>query len=79
VASSNRRKKQNRARAAAKYAETRRRRAATARIRAAQTRLSRIHDLETPAAELAVLLAEHYQDVPVAGWLTSALHGKVHL
>jgi hypothetical protein len=28
---------------------------------------------------LAVLLAEHYQDVPVAGWLTSALHGKAHL
>jgi hypothetical protein len=34
---------------------------------------------EVRPAELAVLLAEHHQDVPVAGWLTSALHGKAHL
>jgi hypothetical protein len=70
---SNRRKKQNRAKAAAKHAEARRRRATTARIRAVQARLSRIHDPETPAAELAVLLAQHYQGVPIAGWLASAL------
>ena len=73
MASSNRRKKQNRAKAAAKHAEARRRRAATARIHAVQTRLSRIYDPETSAAELAVLLGEHYQGVPVAGWLASAL------
>jgi len=70
---SNRRKKQNRAKAAAKHAESRRRRAAIAQIRAVQARLSRIHDPETPAAELAVLLAQHYQGVPIAGWLASAL------
>ena len=73
MASSNRRKKQNRAKAAAKHAEARRRRAATARIRAAQARLSRIYHPGTSAAELAILLAEHYRGVPVAGWLASAL------
>ena len=73
MASSNRRKKQNRAKAAAKHAEARRRRASTARIRATQARLSRIYHPETSAAELAVLLGEHYQGVPVAGWLASAL------
>ena len=73
MASSNRRKEQNRAKAAAKHAEARRRRAATARIRAVQARLSRIYDPETSAAELAILLGGHYQGVPVAGWLTSAL------
>jgi hypothetical protein len=73
MASSNRRKKQNRAKAAAKHAEAQRRRATTARIRVVQARLSRIHDPETPAAELAVLLAQHYRGVPIAGWLVSAL------
>jgi hypothetical protein len=73
MVSSNRRKKQNRARAAAKHAEARRRRAATARIRVVQARLSRIYHPETSAAELAILLAEHYQGVPVAGWLVRAL------
>ena len=73
MASSNRRKKQNRAKAAAKHAEARRRRAAAARIREVQARLSRIYHPETSAPELAVLLAEHYQGVPVAGWLASAL------
>ena len=73
MASSNRRKRQNRAKAAAKQAEARRRRAATARIRAVQARMSRIYDPGTPAAELAVLLTEHYRGVPVAGWLASAL------
>ena len=73
MASSNRRKKQNRAKAAAKQAEARRRRATTTRVRAVQARLSRIYHPETPAAELAILLAEHYQGVPVAGWLAAAL------
>ena len=70
---SNRRKKQNRAKASAKQAETRRRRTATARIHAIQARLERIYDPETPVAELAVLLAEHYQGAPVAGWLVPSL------
>ena len=73
MASSNRRKKQNRAKAAAKHAEARRRRPATTRIRSVQARLSRIYDPGTSAAELAILLAEHYQGVPVAGWLAAAL------
>src|SRR5882724_12262820 len=73
MASSNRRKKQNRAKAVAKHTEARRRRAATARIRAVQARLSRVYDPGTSAAELAILLGEHYQGVPVAGWLASAL------
>jgi hypothetical protein len=73
MASSNRRKKQNRAKAAAKHAEARRRQAATARIRAVQARLTRMYDPGTSGAELAILLAEHYQGVPVAGWLASAL------
>ena len=73
MASSNRRKKQSRAKSAAKHAEARRRRAATARIREVQARLSRIYHPETSAPELAILLAEHYQGVPVAGWLASAL------
>jgi len=38
-----------------------------------QARLSRIHRPGTTAAELAILLGEHYQGVPVAGWLASAL------
>lgn len=37
-----------------------------------QARLSRIYHPETSAAELAILLAEHYQGVPVAGWLVPA-------
>ena len=73
MARSNRRKKQNRAKAAAKHAEARRRRAATVRIRTVQARLSRVYDPGTSPAELAILLGEHYQGVPVAGWLASAL------
>ncbi|MGD0109596.1 MAG: hypothetical protein ABSC06_37055 [Rhodopila sp.] len=70
---SNRRKKQNRAKASAKQAEARRRRTAAARIHTIQARLKRIYDPETPVADLAVLLAEHFQGMPVAGWLVSAL------
>lgn len=73
MAKSNRRKKQDRAKAAARQAEARRRRAMTAWVRAAEQRLERIHDPATPAAELAALLAEQYQGTPVAGWLASAL------
>jgi hypothetical protein len=73
MAKSNRRRKQDRVKAATRHAEARRRRARTARIRAIELRLTRIHDPGTPAAELAALLAEQYQDVPVAGWLVPAL------
>ena len=73
MAKSNRRRKQHRAKAAAKQAEARRRRAMTIWLRAAEQRLERIHDPATPVAELATLLAEQYQGVPVAGWLASAL------
>jgi hypothetical protein len=73
MAKSNRRRKQDRAKAAAKHAEAQRRRARTAQIRAMELRLARIHDPGTPAAELAVLLDEQYQGIPVAGWLVSAL------
>jgi len=73
MAKSNRRKKQDRAKATAKQAEARRRRAMTAWLRAAEQRLERIHDPATPAAELASLLAEQYAGTPVAGWLASAL------
>ena len=78
MASSNRRKKQNRAKAAAKHAEARRRRPATARIRTVQARLSRVYDPGTSPAELAILLGEHYQGVPVAGWLARRYCGKAH-
>jgi hypothetical protein len=73
MAKSNRRRKQDRARAATRQAETHRRRARTAQLRAAQRRMARIHDPATPAAELAALLAEHYRGVAVAGWLVEAL------
>ncbi len=73
MAKSSRRRKQDRAKAAVKQAEARRRRARAARIRAVELRLARIYDPVTPADELATLLAEQYQDVPVAGWLVSAL------
>jgi hypothetical protein len=37
-----------------------------------EVRLARIHDPGMPTAELAALLAEQYQDVPIAGWLVLA-------
>ena len=73
MAKSNRRRKQDRAKAATKHAEAQRRRARTARMRAMEVRLARIHDPGTPAAELAALVAEQYRGVPVAGWLVPAL------
>jgi hypothetical protein len=73
MAKSNRRKKQDRAKATAKQAVARRRRTMTAWLRAAEQRLERIYDPATPAAELAALLAEQYAGTPVAGWLASAL------
>jgi hypothetical protein len=73
MAKSNRRKKQDRAKAATKQAEARRRRTMTTWLRAAEQRLERIHDPATPATELAMLLAEQYTGTPVAGWLASAL------
>jgi hypothetical protein len=73
MAKSNRRRKQDRAKAATRQAEDHRRRARTAQVRAVQQRVARIHDPATPAAELAALLAEHYQGVAVAGWLVTIL------
>ena len=73
MAKSNRRRKQDRAKAATRQAEAHRRRARTAQVRAVQQRVARIHDPATPAAELAALLAEHYQGVAVAGWLVTIL------
>jgi hypothetical protein len=73
MAKSNRRRKQDRAKAATRQAEAHRRRAREAQARAVQQRVARIHDPATPAAELAALLAEHYQGVAVAGWLVTIL------
>src|SRR5580658_10119073 len=73
MAKSNRRRKQDRAKAATRQAEAHRRRARTAQVRAVQRRLARIHDPATPAAELAALLTEHYRGVAVAGWLVTTL------
>ncbi len=73
MAKSNRRRKQDRARASTRQAQARRRRARTAEIRAVQQRVARIHDPATSAAELAALLAEHYEGVAVAGSLAKIL------
>src|ERR1700733_3478696 len=73
MAKSNRRRKQDRAKAATRQAEDHRRRARTAQVRAVQQRVARIHDPATPPAELAALLSEHYQGVAVAGWLVTIL------
>jgi hypothetical protein len=67
--SSNRRKKQNRVKASAKQAEARRDGADPRRSGSPQPHPRS----RNTAAELAVLLTEHYQGVPVAGWLVSAL------
>jgi hypothetical protein len=73
MAKSNRRRKQDRAKASTRQAQARRRRARTAEIRAMQLRAHRIHDPGTPAAELAALLAEYYQGTAVAGRLVEVL------
>jgi len=73
MAKSNRRRKQDRAKAATRQAEAHRRRARTAQVRAVQQRVARIHDPATPAAELAALLTEHYRGVAVAGRLVTML------
>ena len=73
MAKSNRRRKQDRAKAATRQAEAHRRRARTAQLRAMRQRVARIHDPATPAAELAALLTEHYRGVAVAGWLVTTL------
>jgi hypothetical protein len=73
MAKSNRRRKQDRVKAATRQAEAHRRRARTAQVRAVQQRVARIHDPATPAVELAALLTEHYRGVPVAGWLVTIL------
>ncbi|MGH3189104.1 MAG: hypothetical protein ACRDPY_06100 [Streptosporangiaceae bacterium] len=73
MAKSNRRRKQDRAKASTRQAEARRQRAKTTEIRAVQQRVARIHDPATPPAELASLLAGRYKGMAVAGSLAKIL------
>jgi hypothetical protein len=67
VAKSNRRKKQDRARADAKQALERRRQDRVEQDRLAQRRLELVRDPATPADELAGLLDEHYEGRAIDG------------
>lgn len=73
MAKSNRRKKQDRARADAKQALERRRRDRVEQDRLAQRRLELIRDPATPADELAGLLDEHYEGRAIDGDLVVSL------
>jgi hypothetical protein len=73
VAKSNRRKKQDRARADAKQALEQRRRDRVEQDRLAQRRLELIRDPATPADELAGLLDEHYEGRAIDGDLVVSL------
>jgi hypothetical protein len=73
VAKSNRRKKQDRARADAKQALERRRQDRVEQDRLAQRRLELIRDPATPPDELAGLLDEHYEGRAVDGELVVSL------
>jgi hypothetical protein len=73
VAKSNRRKKQDRARADAKQALERRRRDRVEQDRLAQRRLELIRDPATPADELAGLLDEHFEGRAIDGDLIASL------
>lgn len=73
MAKSNRRKKLDRAQAEAKRALQQRRQDRAEQGRAARRRLELIHDPATPAAELAELLAEHYEGGAVDGELVAGL------
>jgi tetratricopeptide (TPR) repeat protein len=73
VAKSNRRKKQDRARADAKQALERRRQDRVEQDRLAQRRLELIRDPATPADELAGLLDEHYEGRAIDGDLVVSL------
>ncbi len=73
MAKSNRRKKQDRARADAKQALERRRRDRVEQDQLAQRRLELIRDPATPADELAGLLDEHYEGKAIDGDLVASL------
>lgn len=73
MAKSNRRKKQDRARADAKQALEQRRRDRAEQDQLAQRRLELIRDPATPADELAGLLEEHYEGQAVDGDLVASL------
>ena len=73
MAKSNRRKKQDRARADAKQALERRRQDRVEQDRLAQRRLELIRDPATPADELAGLLDEHYEGRAIDGDLVVSL------
>ena len=73
MAKSNRRRKQDRAKASTRQAQARRQRAKTAEIHAVRQRVARIHDPATSAAELATLLAEYYEGMAVVGSLPKVL------
>jgi hypothetical protein len=73
VAKSNRRKKQDRARANAKQALEQRRRDRAEQDQLAQRRLELIRDPATPADELAGLLEEHYEGQAIDGDLVASL------
>jgi tetratricopeptide (TPR) repeat protein len=73
LAKSNRRKKQDRARADAKQALERRRRDRVEQDQLAQRRLELIRDPATPADELAGLLDEHYEGRAIDGDLVASL------
>jgi hypothetical protein len=73
VAKSNRRKKQDRARADAKRALAQRRQDRVERDRLAERRLELVHDPATPPDELAGLLDEHYEGSAVDGGLVASL------
>ncbi|HTU75359.1 MAG TPA: hypothetical protein VMG38_17740 [Trebonia sp.] len=73
MAKSNRRKKQDRARADAKQALEQRRRDRVEQDRLAQRRLELIRDPATPPDELAGLLDEHYEGTAIDGALVASL------
>jgi hypothetical protein len=73
VAKSNRRKKQDRARADAKQALEQRRRDRVEQDRLAERRLELIRDPATPPDELAGLLDEHYEGTAIDGALVASL------
>jgi hypothetical protein len=73
VAKSNRRKKQDRARADAKRALAQRRRDRVEQDRLAERRLELIRDPATPSDELAGLLDEHYEGSAIDGGLVASM------
>jgi len=82
VAKSNRQRKQDRTRrqaaAARRKAVAERRRLLDSVVREVEQRLARVYDPQTPADELATLLAEQYAGDPVPPGMVALLHDKGH-